>query len=504
MNTDQIDIVAVEVAPKAKAKKAQAKKAATVEVVEAVAPKAKAKPTPQAAYDNAIVEVKKAIAVYRVVKSDSLQSPTDSAKRAVYEAQRAKLKSKFKTKRAKLRSLTAYITENSFATNAAKITTLAAKLAESASLANGNILDSVKHVGAGFFDALECVVSILGRVDVEPLAPWSAWLESVSLESGEYLLTHDFKDVCSFLLSTNAAKLVGSLEYIRRLDKSNEPDDTALHANLLKIATEYLLPKCFIGDTRNALHVMLTRLSVEDIKRGEVIKPLIIDGVSTPRQTLQTKSELKAAAARIQEREAALADNIVSSCPFDARVGIFAGINALTRALESGLKASKNKAQFTIGFFIQHNRAFLQSALDDAICEAVKGALKADKSQLSALNSLVSAFTLEITPSNAAQSSEYILGGADLVRYVLFCCPWLGYKKDDGGFFEKPKSDAPKTSHIGPARPIWRGHVEGDVVQYPCITIVDYLRLLKTVSKETRVKNQAIRKANAKLGKPKS
>lgn len=505
MDTEQIEAVeAVEaVAPKVKAKKAKpTTKPATVE---AVAPKAKAKPTPQTAYNNAVVEVKKALAVYRVVKSDSLQSPTDSAKRAVYEAQRATLKNKFKSKRVKLRGLNTYITENSFATNAARITTLAAKLAESASLANGNILDSSKHIGAGFFDALECVKAILGRVEVPPLAPWADWLTSYSLESSEYLITADFQDVCSFLLSTNAAKLVGAFEYIRRLDKSAEADDTALHANLLKVATEYLLPKPFIGGARNALHAMLTRLSVEDVKRGEIVRPLLVDGVEVARPTLKTKDELRAASERVAERIEALQDNLVASYPFDARVGIFAGINALTRALESGLKAAKNKAAFTVEFFVSHNRAFLQSALDNAVNEAILGAFKADKSQLSALNSLVSAFSIEVTPSNAQQSSEYIMGGADIVRYVTFCCPWLVFKKDDGGFFEKPKSDAQKTAHIGPARPIWRGGVEGDVVQYPAITLVDYLRLLKTVSKETRVKNQAIRKANAKLsGKPKA
>lgn len=502
MDTEQVEIQVVEVAPKAKAKKAQ--KTTKPATVEAVAPKAKAKPTPQAAYDNAIVEVKKALAVYRVVKSDSLQSPTDSAKRAVYEAQRATLKNKFKSKRVKMRGLNTYITENSFATNAAKITAIAEKLAESAKLANGNILDASKHVGAGFFDSLACVVSILGRVDAEPMAPWADWLASYECGMNEYLLTPDFRDVCSFLLSKFAPKLVGALEYVRHLDKSAEADDTALHANLLKVATEYILPKCFIGDTRNALHTVLTRLSVEDIKRGEVIKPLIVDGVEVARPLLQTKAELKAASERVTERVEALQDNIVSSHPFDSRVGIFSGINALTKALESGLKAAKNKAAFTVDFFVSHNRAFLQAALDSAINEAILGACKADKSQLSALNSLVSAFSIEITPNNAQQSSEYILGGADIVRYVQFVCPWLGYKKDDGGFFEKPKSASPKTAHIGPARPIWRG-VEGDVVQYPAITLVDYLRLLKTVSKETRVKNQAIRKANAKLsGKPKA
>ena len=424
-----------------------------------------------------------------------------NAKHVVLKEAQAQLSRKLKSRYIKARGLAKYLYDNSYEANAARILSLAERLVESGHRANGNIKDPTKHVGEGFFDTLSCV-SILGRVSVPPLTPWSAWLETLSLESGEYLITSDFREVCTFLLSTNAEKLVGSLEYIRRLDKSNEADDISLHDNLLKIS-KLLLPKPFIGDTRNALHAMLTRLCVEDIKRGEVIKPLIIDGVEVARHTLKTKDELRAASERVTEREAALQDNIVASCQFDARVGIFAGVNAITKALESGLKAAKNKAAFTVGFFVSHNRAFLQSALDNAVNEAILGAFKADKSQLSALNSLVSAFSIEITPSNTQQSSEFILGGADIVRYVQFCCPWLAYKKDDGGFYEKPKSDAPKTSHIGPARPVWRNGVEGDVVQYPCITLIDYLRLLKTVSKETRIKNQAIRKANAKL-KPKA
>lgn len=503
MNTEQIEIQAVEVAPKVKAKKATGA-SKTVE--------RKPKATPQAALDNARLElatvyarVKSLRAEYKTAVKNGVEQSAINDKRTVLKDAQSQLARKLKSRYIKARGLAKHLSDNGFSANATKIVAIAEKLDESAKLANGNILDSAKHIGAGFFDALSCVVSILGRVEVDALTPWADWLASYECDTKEYILTPDFRDVCSFLRSKFAPKLVGFFEYIRRLDKSNESDDLAMHDSLMKVSKEYLLPSAFIGDARNALHSMLTRLSVEDVKRGEIIRPLIVDGVETPRPTLQTKAELKVAAARVLEREAALQDNIVASCPFDSRVGIFAGINALTKALESGLKAAKNKTAFTIGFFVEHNRAFLQAALDNAVGEAVIGAGKADKSQLSALNSLVSAFTLEITPSNAQQSSEYILGGADIVRYVIFCCPWLGYKKDDGGFFEKPKSESPKTAHIGPARPIWRGGVEGDVVQYPCITLVDYLRLLKTVSKETRIKNQAIRKANARLSeKPKA
>lgn len=503
MNTEQTEIQVVEVAPKVKTKKAQ-KTTKTVE--------SKPKATPQAALEKARLElatvyarVKILRAAYKAAVKNGVEQSTINDKHVALKEAQSQLARKLNSRHIKARGLAKHLSDNGFSANATKIVAIAEKLDESAKSANGNILDSVKHVGAGFFDSLSCVVSILGRVEVDALTPWADWLASYECDTREYILTSDFRDVCSFLLSKFAPKLVGSFEYIRRLDKSNETDDTALHENLLKVSKTYLLPNCFIGDARNALHAMLTRLSVEDIKRGEIIKPFIVDGVEMPRPTLKTRDELKVAAARVQERESALADNIVASCPFDSRVGIFAGVNALTKALESGLKAAKNKTAFTIGFFVEHNRSFLQAALDNAVCECILGAGKADKSQLSALNSLVSAFSIAITPNNAAQSSEYILGGADIVRYVMFCCPWLGYKKDDGGFFEKPKSESQKTAHIGPARPIWRGGVEGQTVQYPAIALVDYLRLLKTVSKETRIKNQAIRKANAKLSeKPKA
>lgn len=389
-------------------------------------------------------------------------------------------------------SLSKFEAENSFEAVSASLVLQATRLLETAALANGNILDSEKQIKCEFFGALEFVKAKLTASGFVGL--WVDYLDSLNdNDTGEQLLTADYTAVIDWLGSKYAPSFDGALDYIYKLDKSGSENDISLHENLLAIPQTYALPTALLLPLKK----LIEGLKLADVKRGDIIAPMLKDGEEVALPLKVVKSELKAAFERQKERVEAVEAAIVGAARFDERQGVFAGVNALNKAVASGLKSSKDKTSFLVDFVLDNQEKFLQAAIDSACKEAIEG--KGNNTRcLEPLNKIVSRLLLEINPKNGESRLEYIFGGGDVVKYVCFVCPWLSYKKGEG-FHEKSRSVCPATAHMGQARPVWRGGVEGDVVCFPPITLTQYLRVVKTVSRETRISNAGIKLYNSKL-----
>lgn len=236
----------------------------------------------------------------------------------------------------------------------------------------------------------------------------------------------------------------------------------------------------------------LSDVDIRDVVRGEYVTAEI-GAENQPVKLLNSREET---ARELAETETRLSYSFESE---ECRAGIFAGIKTLAKAMEVGLAEADDKVTFLSRFFVENRAAFLQSYLDRAIGEAVKGKGTADKSHLADLNTLLSSFSLVISPRNVEQKNVGVMGASELVHYIKFCAPWLSYKANDGGFYESAKWEGLATVHKGNGFPVGNGQP----CHYPAITLTRYLTVKKTIQAEVRITNRARKRHNDNLAKNK-
>lgn len=284
---------------------------------------------------------------------------------------------------------------------------------------------------------------------------------------------------------------------LAKFEKSSQEEDKVkfggiigkLRSGLCKRLYEDLNGALLTNASQEPQPNWLDTVSITDVIHGEYVS-VPIGSENKPVAMLSAKEELSR---ELAETDTRLAYSLESeSC----RTGIFASIKAMTRDLEHGLSAAKDKTDFLISFFNTNRGAYLQSYLDRAVAKAVEGKGKADKSHLSELNSLLTTFSVIATPNNGESKIVGVLGSSELVHYIKFVCPWLTYKANDGGFYEIAKWEGPATVHKGDDFPVTAGD---SVCLYPPITLMRYLTVKKSIQAQVRITNRARKRHNEGL-----
>lgn len=323
------------------------------------------------------------------------------------------------------------------------------------------------------------------------------WSEFVIPDS-QFLRSVQSVPVLQWLLGEGPKVVFNCFREIAKTSKSSQVDDIAKFDDVIDKLEKSLCERLYtdlngklVRSASDPVDVpWLNDVDIKDVTRGEYV----VAEIGAENQPVKLMSSKEEVARELAETEIRLAYSFESE---ECRAGIFAGIKSLSKALESGLAESEDKVGFLSRFFVDNRAAFLQSYLDRAIAAAVKGKGTADKSHLADLNTLLSSFSLVISPRNGEQKTVGVLGASELIHYVKFCAPWLSYKANDGGWYESAKWEGPTTVHRGNGFPIGNGQP----CHYPAITLTRYLTVKKTIQAEVRITNRARKRHNDNLAK---
>lgn len=425
----------------------------------------------QAAYDNAKAAYDKLIA-------DAADSATIAAARVNVEKKQKSLEIALgKVEKAKQDAL--------FTTRAGVIVTCANKLSVSARHANGNLLDDGLHINESFFTKISFCVGLLDGVNFD--GNFCDYVADIKSTKNTILIKEQAVQCFEFLLSDNATTLIKCLDVIYKHDKLRDSKE-AFSDNMSELSS-LEVPDCLSCEYEPLL------LAVPDsVRRGHELRYDSIGADGKPLALIVSKEAVKAACEEITARLESFNDARIGALEHESRAGVFSGIKALNKALEAIVKKSKNKDSDIVEFVVEHKSKYLQAALDVACREALEGKGKVGVSHLSRLTAIINSHRIEINPRNAETRYQLVQGGQEIVKYIQFVLPWLGFKLNDGGLYEKPKADFKHTLHTGPNRPVWVNGKEGNEMPYPPITLLAYLELIKRVGIETRVTNARIKR----------
>ena len=347
-----------------------------------------------------------------------------------------------------------------------------------------------------FRDTLSDVRETLNNYMFGKRELWSEF----TMPDSQLLLSVQATPVVSWLVEGEAYTVESCFKAIAKISKSSQAADVAKFDDVIDKLEKALCERLYtdlngklVRNVNDPVELpWLNDVNIRDIVRGEYVVAEI-GAENVPVKMLNSREET---ARELSETETRLSYSFESEA---CREGIFAGIKSLTKALESGLKESDDKISFLSRFFVENRTSFLQSYLDKAIAGAVKGKGGADKSHLADLNTLLSSFSIVISPRNGESKIAGVMGASELVHYVKFCCPWLSYKANDGGWVESQKWEGLATVHKGNGFPIGNG----TPCHYPAITLSRYLVVKKTIQAEIRITNRARKRHNDNLVKTK-
>lgn len=425
----------------------------------------------QTAYDNAKAAYDKLVA--------------DAADAATIEAARVNVEKKQKSLTIMLDKVDKAQNAALFTTKAGVIIVTANKLVIAARHANGNLLDSSLHISEAFFSKINFCIGLLDGVNFD--GNFCDYVSNIKSEKNAMLIKQQAVQCFDFLLSESATSLIKCLDSIYKHDKLRD-SKKAFSDNMAELSS-LEVPDCLSCEYEPLLLAM-----PDSVRRGHELRHDAIGADGKPLALVVTKDAIKAACEEITARVEAFNDARISALEHESRSGVFAGVKALNKALESLVKKSKNKDSDIVDFIVDHKSEYLQAALDMACREALEGKGKVGVSHLSKLTSIINSHRIEVNPRNAESRFQLVQGGQEIVKYVQFVLPWLGFKLNDGGLYEKPKADFKHTLHIGPNRPVWVNGKDGNEMPYPPITLMSYLELIKRVGIETRVTNARIKR----------
>lgn len=425
----------------------------------------------QTAYDNAKAAYDKLVA--------------DAADAAKIEAARVNVEKKQKSLTIARDKLEKAQNDALFTTKADVIVKRANKLSIVARHANGNILDKDLHIGEAFFQKISFCTGLLDGVNFD--GNFCDYVEKIKIGKNPILVKKQVESCFDFLLSDNATTLVKCLDAIYKHDKLR--DGKKHFSDTMAELSSLETPDCLSNEYAPLLLAM-----PDSVRRGHELRYDSIGADGKPLALILSKDAVKAACEEITARLESFNDARIGALEHESRSGVFAGIKALNKALEAVVKKSKNKDLDLVDFVVGNKSEYLQAALDVACREALEGKGKVGVSHLSRLNAVINSHRIEVNPRNAESRFQLVQGGQEIVKYVQFTLPWLGFKLNDGGLYEKPKADFKHTPHIGPNRPVWVNGKEGNEMPYPPVTLLSYLELIKRVGIETRVTNARIKR----------
>lgn len=325
--------------------------------------------------------------------------------------------------------------------------------------------------------------------------------QDFKMPDSQLLLSVQSTPVINWFLGEGPKVVVDCFKAIAKTSKSSQVDDVAKFDDVIDNLEKSLCERLYTDLNGKLVRSVndpwlnvpwLNDVDIKDIIRGEYV----VAEIGAENVALKMLSAKEETARELSETETRLSYSFESE---ECRAGIFAGIKSLAKALELGLADADDKVGFLSRFFVENRAAFLQSYLDKAIAEAIKGKGGADKKHLADLNTLLSSFSLVVTPKNGEAKITGVLGAGEIVHYVKFCAPWLSYKANDGGFYESQKWEGLPTIHKGNGFPIG----SGTPCHYPAITLTRYLTVKKTIQAEVRITNRARKRRNDNLGKTK-
>lgn len=372
-----------------------------------------------------------------------------------------------------------------FTTKAGVIVKCANKLLIAARHANGNLLDSELHIGEAFFSKVNFCVSLLDGVKFD--GNFCDYIADIKSAKNAILIKEQSVQCFDFLQSDNATSLVKCLDSIYKHDKLRDSKQSFSDAMAKLVSLE--VPDCLSCEYECLLSAM-----PDSVRRGHELRHDAIGADGKHLALVVSKDAVKAACEEITARVEAFNDSRIGALDHETRAGVFAGIKTMNKALEALVKKSKNKDLDLVDFIIENKSEYLQAGLDIACREALEGKGKVGVSHLARLTAIINRHRIEVNPRNAESRYQLVQGGQEIVKYIQFTLPWLGFKLNDGGWYEKPKADFKHTLHIGPNRPIWVNGKEGNEMPYPPITLLSYLELIKRVGIETRVTNARIKR----------
>lgn len=430
-------------------------------------------------------KLKKAQTAYDNAVSAHAALVADAADAAKIEAARVNVEKKQKSLTIVLEKVEKAQNAALFTTRADVIVKRANKLASVAHHANGNLLDGDLHINESFFSKLNFCVGLLDGVNFE--GNFCDYIADIKPAKNCVLIKEQAVQCFDFLLSESATSLIKCLDSIYKHDKLRDGkkhfSDTMAELAALEV------PDCLSCEYEPLLLAM-----PDSVRRGHELRYDSIGADGKPLALIASKDAVKAACEEITARLESFNDARIGALEHESRAGVFSGIKSLNKALESIVKKSKNKDLDLVDFIIENKSEYLQAALDLACREALEGKGKIGTGHLSRLTAIINRHRVEVNPRNAETRFQLVQGGQEIVKYVQFILPWLGFKLNDGGLYEKPKADFKHTLHIGPNRPVWVGGKEGQEMPYPPITLLSYLELIKRVGIETRVTNARIKR----------
>lgn len=425
----------------------------------------------QTAYDNAKAAYDKLIA--------------DAADAATIEAARVNVEKKQKSLTIALTKVEKTQNDALFTTKAGLIVTCANKLSIAARHANGNLLDSKLHISEAFFSKISFCTGLLEGVNFD--GNFCDYVADIKSTKNSILIKDQTVECFTFLLSDSATSLIKCLDAIYKHDKLR--DGKKAFSDAMSELSGLQVPDCLSNEYAGLLLAM-----PDSVRRGHGLRHDAIGADGKPFALVVTKDAIKVACEEITARLESFNDARIGALEHEARAGVFAGVKALNKALETLVKKSKNKDSDIVDFIVGNKSDYLQAALDLACREALEGKGKVGVSHLSRLTAIINRHRIEINPRNAETRCQLVQGGQEIVKYIQFILPWLGFKLNDGGLYEKPKADFKHTLHMGPNRPVWVNGKEGNEMPYPPITLLSYLELIKRVGIETRVTNARIKR----------
>lgn len=343
-----------------------------------------------------------------------------------------------------------------------------------------------------FYDTLADVRATLLAYEFGKRETW----EGFTMPDSTLMLSVQSTPIISWLLTDSPKHVETCFTALAKFEKSSQVDKIAefdaiidkLETSLCKRLHDDLAGKLLTDASQTPTPNWLDSVDIRHIVRGEYVTAEI-GSETTPVKMLNSKEET---ARELAETDVRLSYSFESE---ECRTGIFAGIKSLKSAFEAGYKESDDKISYLTSFFTLNRATFLQSYLDSAIAAAIKGKGTADKSHLNDLNTLLSSFSLVISPRNGEQKNVGVLGASEIIHYVKFCAPWLSYKTNDGGWVESSKWEGLATIHRGNGFPVGNGQP----CHYPAITLLRYLTVKKTVQAEVRITNRARKRHNESL-----
>lgn len=348
-----------------------------------------------------------------------------------------------------------------------------------------------------FFDTLSDVRETLNTVKFGKRETWHGFI----IPDSRYLLSTQSMPIVSWLFSDSYKQVETCFTAISKFEKSSQVDKIAdfdsiidkLETSLCKRLHEDLAGKLITHASQTPAPNWLDSVDIKHVIRGEYVTA-DIGSENVPVKMLSAKEEVSR---ELAETDVRLSYSLESEA---CRTGIFAAIKGMTRELESGLVSATDKTGYLISFFNQNRGAYLQAYLDRAISKAIDGKGTADKSHLSDLNSLLASYSVVATPNNGESRVVGVLGASEIAHYVKFCCPWLSFKGNDGGWVESSKWEGPATAHKGSGFPVIGSD---NVCLYPPITLHRYLTVKKSIQAQVRITNRARKRHNENLAKGK-